>query len=151
MYESIDSMSNLQGQKKDFVQNRHEGDSELKEKIREDLKTSMKARDQRRTDVIRGVISEVKRAEIDSQKELSDEQVIQIVRKEIKKRRDAIEFAQKASRLELVAQNEEEIKILEPYLGDQVSEVQLKELIQAAISNGADNIGKIMGVLNKDH
>ena len=123
----------------------------MKAKIQEDIKTAMKARDQIRLDTLRGVLSEIKLLEIDKQTELNEEQFIQIVRKEMKKRRDAIEFAQKAARQDLIDKNEAELKILEPYLGDQLSEAQLRELITAAIGGGADNIGKIMGALNKDH
>lgn len=123
----------------------------MKEKLQEEIKTAMKARDQKRVETLRCLLSEVKNVEIDTRAALSEEQFIAVVRKELKKRRDAIEFAQKAARDDLVAENETEIKILEPFLGDQLSEGQLRALIGALIKGGADNIGKVMGALNKEH
>jgi uncharacterized protein YqeY len=123
----------------------------MKEKLQSDMKEAMKARDQLRLATVRGVISEIKLAEINSRETLGEEQCVAIVQKEIKKRRDALEFAQKAARAEMIEQNEAEIKILQGYLGEQLTEAQLRELINKLIAEGADNVGKIMGSLSKTH
>lgn len=123
----------------------------MKAKLQEDLKTAMKAHDQLRVNTIRGVIAEIKRDEIDKQLQADEALVISIIQREIKKRRDAIEFAKTAGRAELVAQNESEMKILQSYLGEQYSEEKLSGLISGIIASGADNVGKVMQALNKDH
>lgn len=123
----------------------------MKEKLQEDLKTAMKAHDQLRLNTIRGVIAEIKKSEIDAQKTLSADEMLSVVNKEIKKRRDAIEFAKTAARAELVAQNEAELKILQGYVGEPLNTQQLTELVASLIKGGADNVGKIMGALNKEY
>ncbi len=123
----------------------------MKAKIQEDVKAAMKAQDTLKRDTLRGWMSEIKLAEINSQTTLSDEQCLAIAQKEIKKRRDAIDFAKQGGREDIVTQNETEIKILQGYLGEQLSEAKLREVITGLISGGADNIGKIMGALNKDY
>lgn len=123
----------------------------MKAKLQEDLKTAMKARDQLTVNTLRGLSAEIKKEEIDTQKQVDDARFVALVQKEVKKRRDAIEFAKNANRTDLVEQNEAEVKILQKYLGDQISEEKLRELISGLIAGGADNIGKIMGALNKDY
>jgi uncharacterized protein len=123
----------------------------MKSKVQEEIKSAMKSRDQRKLDTLRGLLSEIKLAEIDTKSELSEEHCVQIVKKEIKKRRDASEFAEKAGRQELIEQNQAEILILETYLPAQLSSEELRRLIETAIVGGADNIGKVMGELNKLH
>ncbi|MCC6954053.1 MAG: GatB/YqeY domain-containing protein [Deltaproteobacteria bacterium] len=123
----------------------------MKPKIQEDLKTAMKARDQMLVDTLRGLLSELNRYELDTQIDLTQETFTAVVQKEIKKRRDAIEIGEKAGRPEFVEQNQAELKLLQKYLGEQLSEEQLAALIQNAITGGADNLGKVMGFLNKEH
>jgi uncharacterized protein len=123
----------------------------MKDKLQEDLKTAMKAHDQLRVNTVRGVIAEIKKSEIDSQQPLTEAGVIAIIEREIKKRRDAIEFARKASRAELVTQNETEMKILQSYLGEQLSGEELNSIIAGLIQNGADSIGKVMAALGAQY
>ncbi|MCB0347103.1 MAG: GatB/YqeY domain-containing protein [Bdellovibrionales bacterium] len=123
----------------------------MKQQLQEDIKTAMKGGDKERLIVLRGLMSEIKKKEIDTKSELNAEQCIGVVQKEIKARRDTIEFAEKAGRDEMVAKEKKEIEFLQAYLGDQLSEDKLRELIAALIAGGADNIGKIMGALNKDY
>ncbi|MCC6221539.1 MAG: GatB/YqeY domain-containing protein [Deltaproteobacteria bacterium] len=123
----------------------------MKEKIQEDIKVAMKA--SRKDDVItlRGLLSEIKRLEIDTRTALTDEQCIGVLQKEIKKRRDAIEFAKKANRGDLVEKNEAEIALIQRYLGEQLGEGQLKELVAKLIAQGASSVGQVMASLNKDY
>ncbi len=123
----------------------------MKEQLQEDIKMAMKGGDKERLIVLRGLMSEIKKKEIDSKSELNEEQCIAVVQKEIKARRDAIEFAEKAGREEMVAKQNQEIEYLQAYLGEQLSEDKLRELISAMVDSGVDNIGKIMGALNKDY
>ena len=95
--------------------------------------------------------SEIKRVEVDTRKEPTEPEIIAIFQKEIKKRRDALKFAEDAKREDLIEQNKYEIALIQGYLGDQLSEDKLKELIQGIIQSGNNNIGKIMGELNKTH
>ena len=123
----------------------------MKAKLQEDIKTAMKERDTMRLNTLRGFMSEIKREEIDTRADADDAKCLAIAQKEIKKRRDALDFARQANREDLIAQNEAELKILQGYLPEQYSEEKLKELISNLIASGADNVGKIMGALNKDH
>lgn len=123
----------------------------LKKKVEDDVKVAMKARDTVRLNTVRGLLSEMKREEIDTRTELTEDRAIAIVQREIKKRRDALDFAKNAGRAELVEQNEVELKILQSYLGEQMSEDELRTLITRLVSEGNDSLGKIMGALNADY
>ncbi len=123
----------------------------MKEKLQEDIKNAMRAKDQPRLTVLRMLMSELKNIEINTREPLTPELCISTVQKEIKKRRDALEFAEKAGRAEIVEQNNSEIALLQSYLGEQMGEDKLREIISALIASGSDNIGKIMGALNKDY
>jgi len=125
--------------------------SEIKAKLQEDIKTAMKARDQEKLTTLRVLSSAIKQVEVDTRKELDDAAVLTILQKEIKKRRDAQQFAEEAKRDDLIAQNKAEIALIQEYLGKQFSEDELRGLIQQLISSGADNVGKVMGELNKSH
>ncbi|MCB0322047.1 MAG: GatB/YqeY domain-containing protein [Bdellovibrionales bacterium] len=125
--------------------------SELKQQIQEEVKAAMKARDQKALTTLRGLSAAVKQVEVDSRVEVTDDQVLGIIQKEIKKRRDAIGFAEQQNRTEMVAENEQEIEVLQRFLGKQLSEAELRELITQLIHEGADSIGKVMGELNKRH
>jgi len=123
----------------------------MKAKITADIKTAMKARNKELITNLRGLMAEIQKIEIDKKTELTDEQIISIIQKEIKKRRDALEFAEKASREDLIAQNKSEIVLLQAYLGEQLSEEELKAIITKLVDEGADHIGKIMGFLNQNY
>lgn len=125
--------------------------SEIKAKLQEDIKTAMKARDQVRLTNLRGLSSAIKQVEVDTRQELDDAAVLSIFQKEIKKRRDALQFAEDAKREDLIAQNKTEIALIQGYMGEQLSEDKLREMISQLIASGSDNLGKIMGELNKTH
>lgn len=123
----------------------------MKIKIQEDIKVAMKARDQKKLDTLRMVMSEIKRVEIDTRKDLDEAGVLSVLQKEIKKRKDSLDFARQAQRQDLIEQNEYEIALIQSYLGEQYSTDKLRAMIKELVANGNDNIGKIMGALNKDH
>ena len=123
----------------------------MKEKLQEDIKKAMKERNSPLLLILRSLQAAFKQVEIDTRQELTDADRSSILQKEIKKRRDALEFSEKANRADLIEQNQKEIAILQGYLGEQFSDEKLTELINGLVASGADNIGKVMGGLNKDH
>lgn len=125
--------------------------SETKNKINALLKESMKARDQATVTTLRGLTAAIKQFEVDTRTEADEEKVVSIVQKEIKMRRDAIGFAKEQGREDLLTQNETEVALLQKFLGEQLSEDELTALIKEAITGGANNLGAIMGMLNKSH
>lgn len=123
----------------------------LKEQLTNDMKEAMKAHDKDRLAVIRMVRGAVRQQEIDGKKELGDEDVLAVIGKEVKMRRDSIEEFRKGGREDLVEKTEAEIAVLMPYLPAQLSEEEIRGLVQAAVEQtGAasqKDMGKVMGVL----
>lgn len=123
----------------------------LKDKLMEDLKSSMKSKDKLKKDVVTMVRSAVKQKEVDERVELDDEAIIEIISKQVKQKRDAIEDFRKGERDDLVKLTEDEVGILLEYLPEQLSEEELKGLVADAIEKtGATtmkDMGKIMGHL----
>jgi uncharacterized protein YqeY len=123
----------------------------LKERIVEDMKIAMKAKDTSRLSIIRLITSAIKQREVDERIELNDVDVTAILTKMIKQRRDSISQYTAANRHDLADQEIYEITVIEPYLPAQLSETEINSLIQKAIEeNKATTIadlGKVMGVL----
>ena len=123
----------------------------LKEQLTADMKEAMKNKEKERLAVIRMVRGAIRQQEIDGQKELGEEDVIAVISKEVKMRRDSIEEFQKGGRKDLVEKTQAEIDVLLPYLPAQLSEDEVRELVKAAVEQtGAatpKDMGKVMGVL----
>ena len=123
----------------------------LKEQLTADMKEAMKNKEKERLAVIRMVRGAIRQQEIDGQKELGEEDVIAVISKEVKMRRDSIEEFQKGGREDLVEKTQAEIGVLLPYLPAQLSEDEVRELVKAAVEQtGAatpKDMGKVMGVL----
>ncbi|WIW69767.1 MULTISPECIES: GatB/YqeY domain-containing protein [Anaerosinus] len=125
----------------------------LKEQLTEDMKQAMKAREagKQRLSVIRMVRAAIKKVEIDSKKELNDDEVLDIVAKEVKMRKDSMEEFKKGNRQDLVEQLEQEIAILLPYLPQQLTEEEIRALVSDAVAQtgavSAKEMGKVMAVL----
>ena len=123
----------------------------LKEQLTADMKEAMKNKEKERLAVIRMVRGAIRQQEIDGQKELGEEDVIAVISKEVKMRRDSIEEFQKGGRGDLVEKTQAEIDVLLPYLPAQLSEDEVRELVKAAVEQtGAatpKDMGKVMGVL----
>ena len=123
----------------------------LKEQLTNDMKEAMKSHDKDRLAVIRMVRGAIRQQEIDGQKELGDEDVIAVMSKEIKMRKDSIEEFKKGGREDLIAKTQAEIDVLMPYMPAQLSEDEVRELVKAAVAEtGATtpkDMGKVMGVL----
>lgn len=125
----------------------------LKEQLTEDMKQAMKAREagKLRLSVIRMVRAAIKNVEIDSKKELTEDGVLNIVAKEVKMRRDSIEEFKNANRQDLVDQLELEIAVLLPYLPQQLTEAEIRDLVSKAVAasgaTSSKDMGKVMALL----
>ncbi|MDN4594796.1 GatB/YqeY domain-containing protein [Polycladomyces subterraneus] len=120
----------------------------LLERLNQDMKTAMKNKEKTKLSVIRMLRSEIKNEEIQRQHTLNDEEVIEVLMRELKKRKDALQQFEEAGRDDLVQQLREEIAVIEPYLPEQLSEEELRELVREVVqetgaSSKAD-IGKVM-------
>lgn len=115
------------------------------------MKEAMKSKDSVKLGTVRSVISAVKNQEIDLKKELSEEEILTIVSREVKKRKEAAVLYEKGNRPELKDKEIQEMKILQTYLPEQVSEKDLRRRIQEVIAEtgaeGMKDFGKIMKTL----
>jgi uncharacterized protein YqeY len=123
----------------------------LKERITEDMKTAMRSGEKDRLAVIRLLQAAIKQREVDERITLDDAQVTAVLEKMIKQRKESVVAFEKGARADLVAKENAEIAVLQPYLPAQLSESELDALIAEAIaSTGAASIkdmGKVMGVV----
>jgi uncharacterized protein YqeY len=118
---------------------------ELLTRLQSDLNLARKAQDKPTTLVISTTISEVKNREIEQRRDATDDDVIEVLRKGIKKRRESIEMYVKGAREELADKERAEITVLERYLPAAVSDDELRAAVRAAIAGGATNVGAVMG------
>ena len=122
----------------------------IKDQLTADMKQAMKDREagKLRLSVIRMVRANIKNVEINDKKELTDDEVLAVLMKEVKMRQDSVEEFQKAGRDELVAQAKEEIAILKKYLPEALSDDELKaivaEVIAAVGATSPKDMGKVM-------
>ena len=124
----------------------------LKEQLTKDMKNAMKEHDKERLAVIRMVRGAVRQAEIDGgHKELADDDVIAILSKEVKMRRDSIDEFTKGGRSDLVEKTQAEIDVLMKYLPEQMGEDEIQKLVAETVEQtGAStpkDMGKVMGAL----
>jgi len=123
----------------------------LKTKITDDMKAAMRAREGQRLSAIRLLLAAIKQREVDERKDLSDREVISVVEKMIKQRRDSIEQFLAAGRQDLVDQESFELNLLSGYLPKQLTDEEIAQEVSEAIAQtGAGkvaDIGKVMGAL----
>jgi uncharacterized protein YqeY len=123
----------------------------LKERITEDMKTAMRSGEKDRLAVIRLLQAAIKQREVDERIMLDDAQITSVLEKMIKQRKESVVAFEKGARPDLVAKENAEIVILQPYLPAQLGEAELDALIADAIaSTGAASIkdmGKVMGIV----
>lgn len=123
----------------------------LRTKIADDMKAAMKAREARRLSAIRLLLAAVKQREVDERKDLSDAEVISVIEKMMKQRRDSIGQFLAAGRQDLVDQETFELNLLADYLPKQLADDQLaREVSEAIAQTGAKSptdMGKVMGAL----
>jgi len=125
--------------------------SKLTSRINDDVKVAMRSKDKPRLGVLRLITAAIKQREVDERIELNDEQVLAILEKMVKQRKDSVTAFEKAGRDELAQQETFEIGVIQEYMPEQLSEDEISAAITDAISStGADSMkdmGKIMGVL----
>jgi uncharacterized protein len=119
--------------------------SALLARLQGDLNASRKAQDKPLTLLLGTLLADIKNRKIELQREPSDEEVLEVVRKGIKRRRESAEMYQAAGRIDLFAKERSEVDMLERYLPPQVGDEELRSAVRAAIAAGATNIGAVMG------
>jgi uncharacterized protein YqeY len=125
--------------------------STIKEQIQEDMKAAMRAQEKERLATIRLILAALKQREVDERITLTDEQVLSILDKMLKQRRESIAQFEAAKRDDLVQKESEEMKVIQQYLPSQLSSAEIDALIEAAIQEtGAASVkdmGKVMGIV----
>lgn len=139
----------------------------LKEKLEQDFKEAFKAKEEARVSVLRMLSAAIKNREVEKRTKLSkeeksvakleelsvlnDEEIIGVVSSEIKKRKEAAEQYKQGNRAELAAKEENEIKILSPYMPEQLAEEEVRKIVRETIKetgiSGVGEMGKLMGAL----
>ncbi|MBI3379481.1 GatB/YqeY domain-containing protein [Candidatus Gottesmanbacteria bacterium] len=118
----------------------------IKNEIQQAINNALKAGKKMELKALRFVISQIKYGEIDKQKELIDEEVVSLMQKEIKKRKEAIEMFKKGNRNDLVTDEEAQIMVIQRFLPQQLTSEELEKIVADTISETADkNMGKIIG------
>lgn len=123
----------------------------LKQQLQDDMKTAMRAKDKFRLGVVRMLLAAVKQIEVDTRSELNDSQVLSVVEKLVKQRKESAKQFEAGGRPELAEKEQQEIQVLTAYLPEQLSEAELESLVDQAIQQtGAaamKDMGKVMGII----
>jgi uncharacterized protein len=123
----------------------------LKQRVTDDMKAAMRAKDPARLSAVRLLLAAMKQKEVDERVELSDADVLGIIDKMVKQRRESIAQYEKAARADLAAVEKFEIEVLSAYLPQQVGEAELAQTIAAAVAesgaSGVKDMGKVMALL----
>lgn len=123
----------------------------LKQRIQEDMKSALRAREQARLEAIRLLLAAIQRREVDERIVLDDVQITTVVEKMIKQSREAAEQFAKGNRQDLVDKEMAGIALWQAYLPERLSEQEIEQLITAAITesgaNSAKEMGKVLGLL----
>ena len=127
----------------------------LIENLKSDIAVALKSKDAPRTETLRGLLASVHNEEIAKRSktgnsDLSDEEVISVLQREAKKRKESIEIYGKAGRADLENKEKDELIIIESYLPPALSENELEAIVKNAISGGETNFGKVMGSVMKE-
>jgi hypothetical protein len=124
---------------------------DLKSKITEDMKAAMRSKESARLSTIRLLLAAIKQKEVDERVALTDADVLSILEKMLKQRRESIAQFEKAGRNDLVDNEKAEIAVLQAYLPQQMSEAEVADAVAAAIKEtgaaGPKDMGKVMGLL----
>ncbi len=119
----------------------------LKELLKKDEISAMKARDKARVNILRLVNSDIKAYEVNNRETIEDDQIIKIVEKNIKQNKEALEYAIQANNEEKIKEGNFAIEVLTPYLPKQLSDEEVQKMLKEIISNGMykmSDMGKIM-------
>lgn len=125
--------------------------SGLKQRINDEVKSSMRSQDRERLAVLRMIMAAIKQKEVDERIELDDGQVLTVLDKMAKQHRDSIDQFSKAGREDLVAKENNELQVVLEFMPAQLTETELDQMIREAITEtgaaGMKDMGKVMGVL----
>ncbi|NPA58259.1 MAG: GatB/YqeY domain-containing protein [Aquificae bacterium] len=120
----------------------------LLKRLQEEMKTALKKGERDRLSVIRMLISEIKKVQIDSKKELTDEEIIQVLQRYAKQRKESIKQYREAGREDLASKEEFELKVVQEFLPQPLSEEELvsiiKQVIQETGASSMKDMGKVM-------
>ncbi len=123
----------------------------LKETLSEDMKSAMRAKDSEKLATIRLINAAIKQREVDERIELGDDQVLSVIEKMIKQRKDSITQFEAGGRQDLADKEKSEINVLAAYMPAQMSEVEVQAEVAAAVTqagaSGPQDMGKVMAVL----
>lgn len=122
-------------------------DHPLKQRITQDMKDAMRARNKQRLGTIRLILADMNRIEVDERIDLADDRVISILDKMVKQRRESIKQFEAAARQELVDQEKSEIRVIQEYLPAALSEAEISDIVAKAISETSAISMKDMGVV----
>ena len=125
--------------------------SQLKKRITDDMKSAMKAQDKKALKAVRMILGEIKQKEVDDRIELDEAQVMAVIQKMVKQRKDSISQFSDAGRTDLVEVEEAELVIINSYMPEQLSDEEVRAVVDKPITDsGADSMkdmGKLMGIL----
>ncbi len=125
--------------------------SAIKGQIQEDMKTAMRSQDKERLATIRLILAAIKQREVDERIELTDEQILAILDKMVKQRRDSIKEFEAGSRPDLAEKEAKEIVVIQHYLPAQLSSAEIEALVNTSITeanaSSAKDMGKVMAIL----
>jgi uncharacterized protein len=119
--------------------------SALLARLQADLNAARKNHDAPRTLVLGTVLADAKNRGIELRRDLTDEDVTEVLRRGIKRRRESIDAFRKANREDLASKEADEVRTLEGYLPAQAGEDEIRAAVRAAVAGGAANIGAVMG------
>lgn len=123
----------------------------IKDRIREDMKAAMRSHDAARLSTIRLLLAAIKQREIDEQIEAGDEDVLAVIGKMVKQRRDSVEQYRSGGREDLAANEQAEIDVLSTYLPQQLSDEEVAAIVEEAVAEvgmtGMAAMGKVMSVV----
>jgi uncharacterized protein YqeY len=119
--------------------------AELLARLQHDLNTARKAQDKGQVTLLGTIISEIKNREIELKRDLTDDDVIDVIRRGIKKRRESIEMYDKGARADLATTERNEAEALGKYMPASVSDDEIRAVVRVAIDGGATNVGAVMG------
>src|SRR5579862_8824054 len=121
--------------------------AELLARLQSDLNASRKAQDKPATLLLGTIVSDVKNREIELKRDLTDDDVMEVLRRGIKKRRESLEMFEKGNRADLAATEAAQVKQLEAYLPAGPSTDEIRAAVRAAIAGGATNVGAVMAAV----
>ncbi|MDQ7055501.1 MAG: GatB/YqeY domain-containing protein [Persephonella sp.] len=123
--------------------------SQLLKKLQEEMKTAMKSGDRDRLSVIRMLISEIKKVQIDKKRELTDEEIMQVLQRYAKQRKESIKQYREAGREDLAQKEENELQIVQEFLPQPLSEEEIEKIVEEVIQQTGASSMKEMGKVMK--